>query len=126
MLPRLRETLDAGTKALEDVRGLAGDLRGEDGMLASVARPWREAGEVLAAALGESDLPSTLRLMRELTQEMSYASGEFALLVASARRDLDLFRDTLESVRRLADVLERDPAALLHGRAHTPLWPDGR
>ncbi len=119
LLARTRGALDAGARALGEVEQLAAELRGERGHLAAVAGPWREAGEVLAEVLVDSDLPATFRLVRELTLEMGRTSIEFAALAHDARRELEVLRGTLDAVRRLADLLERDPGALLHGRTPT-------
>ena len=121
VLPRSREVLDEGGLLLADLRALTADLRAPEGPLVAVSRPWAEAGEILAESLGESDLPTTMANIRELAAEMTHTSEEFAALAEDARRDLYVLRGTLEAVRRVAELLEREPASLLHGR--TPSSP---
>lgn len=126
LLSRMRQGLDTGTEALAELRAVLAELRTDEGPLRGVARPWREAGEVLAEVLVESDLPTTMHVVRELALEMRHTSLEFAALAHETRRDMDSLRGTLDAVRRLADVLERDPASLLHGRSPSTTLPEVR
>jgi hypothetical protein len=129
---RVRELEDLsfvaeGARAMAELRALAADLRSSEGALQRTIAQYEKAGAHLQEALGESDLPSTMRSVRSFGARGGEAADSLVLLSEEARRDLQNLRATLDAVRRLAEMLEREPGALLRGRSPIPRNPaDGR
>lgn len=92
-------------------------LSGEDGPLRRLTDRYDAVGARLEDALGGADLPATTASIRRMGEDLQRSSAEFGLLTGEVRSELDALWRTLESVRRLVELLERDPGALLHGRS---------
>jgi len=69
-------------------------------------------GEIRAANLAE-----TTRAVRDAASAFTGLTADGSSLTEDARSSLASLQDTLESLRELADYLERDPSALVRGRA---------
>ena len=113
---------DEARGALQGVRDLVADLRGDQGAVNRTVGQLERVVGLLDRALAGADLPATTDSFRGAGDSMAQAGAEFAALGRDLRSDVGLLRDTLESVRRLADLLERDPGSLLYGRSpRTPV-----
>ena len=113
---QMRSTLDE----LED---LIAQLRGNEGPLYRVADRIDELGEDIGGILEDSRLPETTASIREASSGVGEAGDEAAQLAFRLQNDLDELRVTLAAIRHLAEMLERDPGALLRGRDATQI-PD--
>lgn len=111
------------TLALREVGGLAADWRKDDGPVQSLRRDVAALAQDLRQALDQAELAATTRSVRAAGDGAAAAAGEFAGLARDLRGELQYLRSALTAVERFADLLERDPGALLHGRgeAASPL-----
>ena len=102
--------VDEMRTAVDTVNRFFGDLANRDGELYGLVGSVRRVADRFDTTLEEMDLPGTSRSMRDLT-------GSWAAVADDARPMLPELRRTVGSLQRLVDLLERDPGALLHGRA---------
>ncbi len=107
-LVELRTTLDT-------VQKLATSLQAEDGAFNRLLVELRTTAARIEVALADARLGATTASLRDT----SGAVGQAAAGVGDARGELQAslvaLREALESVRTLADSLQRDPSALLRG-----------
>jgi ABC-type transporter Mla subunit MlaD len=106
--------------ALDEVKALAADLRQpEHGVL----RQLEVLSQDLRAAIAAADVGNLSKSVQGAGAAAGAAAGEFAALGRDLRGELLHLRHALQAVERLAELLERDPGALLHGRgdANSPL-----
>jgi ABC-type transporter Mla subunit MlaD len=101
---------------LDEVRGFMIDLRAEDGAVNRLVDRIDELSTTLETAVESADLQSTTASLRQAGSSVDLAGSEFAAFSRDLRGDVDLLRETLDSIRRLAVLLERDPGALIFGR----------
>ena len=108
---------------LLEAEGLVRDARTSlrEGQLASLIKSYGAVAKELEEAFGETDLPGTARAIREMSGTLDETSVEFGLLTADLRRQLDDVLQTLDAIGKLADLLERDPGALLRGHSDSGL-----
>lgn len=127
-LPELEEQAAAALAEAEDtlasVRMLIEPLgEGEGGMAPLIAQLEEAATSLEAAAasldraIQQADLGGTSTSIREAADAVAEAAHEATGLGGELRDDLVSLREALQSVRALADYLERDPGALLRGRS---------
>jgi hypothetical protein len=111
--------------AARDVRDITGRLNNElsesaiQGTVADIrlaAAQLRRVGERAEAKVAELDFAAAVGDARATLQEMSHAAEVVAGLRNDVVRSLVEFDRAMESVRRLADTLEENPAALIRGR----------
>ncbi len=137
---QLRGTLDgtATTGLGADVSGLVGDLRRTVGMLAqalgeltgpegsleetlvSVRSVAAEAGtaiSTLESILTDADIPATAASLRGATDSTARLAQDLAPAAHQMSGAVQDLRRTLRRIESLADLLERDPGALLRGRS---------
>jgi paraquat-inducible protein B len=114
---RLAEVLDSVRALSDELRGAVHRLAAEDGEIPRTARSAGRTLETLDAAVRGLELPATGRSLREAATAISGAAEEFAALNGDLRVDLAALQETLEAIRRLADLLEREPDALLRGKS---------
>ncbi len=105
---------------LDEVGGLAAELRGEGGQVDRVVDRFDSLGAAIEADFEGSDIPGAVEAMRGAGQGMTGASEELVLLLRELRSGITNLESTLSSIGSLADVLSRDPGALLHGKASSP------
>ena len=103
--------------AMAEVRGFVAELRNEDGAVQSIVSRFDALAGSLERALEEADLQATAKELRSAGSSVGRAGDQFAAFGRDLRGDVDLLRETLDSVRRLAVLLERDPGSLLYGRS---------
>lgn len=106
----------AGT-AFREVGELAAEWRRDDGPVRAVQREVAALTAQLRTAIEQADLAATSRSLRAAGDGAASAGGEVAALSREVRAELQHLRAALQSFERLAELLERDPGSLLHGRA---------
>lgn len=109
LLARGGATLDEATQALGEIRAFIRDLRADDGAFKRAVVRLDSVGALLEDSLERADLGRA-------TASLAAAGEEIAGLGRGLRAELGNFRRTMDSLRRLADLLQRDPGALLHGK----------
>ncbi len=139
-LPGLAEDATAFLRHLDrtvddvDAPGLVRDARR---VLASVEAQMEPLGDTIAELdstlkvvereLREAHLGETIATIRSAGAGVSAAAESTVRLEERLEGEVDTVHRTLESVRALADTLERDPGALLHGKSADARPPgDGR
>jgi phospholipid/cholesterol/gamma-HCH transport system substrate-binding protein len=131
---KLATQLSADLAALHDAITKAADLlehlESADGPLkqaaADMAALQAQAIGLLAsaqAAIVGADLPATTTSLRGAIDGYGALAGEGAGLASEARETLVLAQDALHALQALATTLERQPGALLQGRASDPPRP---
>ena len=129
LMDKLRDSplVDSGSPTLvklqgtlDEVGGLAAELRGEGGQVDRVVDRFDSLGAAIEADFEGSDIPGAVEAMRDAGQGMTGASDELVLLLRELRSGISNLESTLSSIGSLADVLSRDPGALLHGKASSP------
>ncbi|MDP6539052.1 MAG: MlaD family protein [Planctomycetota bacterium] len=110
----------AGVEALEALRDLLRGLEAADGPVATTAAGWLAAARRLEAVISEVDASATAGSLREASAAVTGLARSAGGTTNELARDLRAFREAMEAVRALAELLERDPGALLRGRAHNP------
>lgn len=111
------EALVEARDVLKDARGLVDDLRAEDGPIQRLTNTYVKLGGDADKALADADLPGAVRAARAtLEQHVDPASDDVGQLATDLRNELIYLRRTLESITRLADMLNKDPSSLLRGR----------
>jgi phospholipid/cholesterol/gamma-HCH transport system substrate-binding protein len=128
---RASETLVRLTDAVERFETTLEPLVAKDGavvhLLSQYERTGAEFQELARSLKGEMErarLADTTASMREAAASFSGLSAEATVLIDGASGTVSALQDTLESVRALADYLERDPSSIVRGRP-TPAR-DGR
>jgi paraquat-inducible protein B len=116
-------------RAAERLDGLAADVArytSEGGQVDGLITDVREATRSVREAVDGADIAATTSSLRatagsvtDLSRELGGASGEL-------RQALVALRDAAEKVADLAEVLERDPGSLIHGRSRGAEGPGGR
>ena len=112
---RAKDTLADMKKTLGSIDRLAVDLGAEDGSFKGALQELRAAAARVDKALDQANLGATTASIRDTAASV----GQAAAGVSDAREELQgslvALREALESVRTLADSLERDPSVLLRG-----------
>jgi len=112
-------------KTLASVGQLTGKLGADDGAFNALLVQLRSAAVRVERALDEASLGSTTASLRENADTIGRAAAGVGDVRHELRDALVALRETLESIRALADVVERDPSILVRGaRADAP--PGGR
>jgi ABC-type transporter Mla subunit MlaD len=118
-LPTLGEqvtaTLDEATGALAAVRRLAASVQRKDGPFATLLVRLDGTAQRLERAIEEAQLGPTTQALREASSGVTGVTGGLGGLGDELAASLVALQETLESVRMLADSLDRDPSALIRG-----------
>ena len=119
-LPRLTDqlgdTLSEAKKSLRMLSDLAGWVRDESGLKRTVAS-FDEAARTLKQAIHDAELAQTTGSIRGAASSVDSAAGKLGGQSGQLEETLLALREALEAVRALAARLERDPSALVRGRA---------
>ncbi len=128
---RASETLVRLTDAVERFEAMLEPLVAKDGAIVNLLSQYERTGaefqklaRSIDAEVQRARLADTTAAVREAAASFSGLSAEGAALVEDASGTVSALQDTLESVRSLAEYLERDPASIVRGRP-TPVR-DGR
>ena len=122
-------TLEAGLldtaadlrKTLASIGQLTTKLGADDGSLNLLLVQLRGATRRVEAALDDAKLDTTTASLRETSGRVARAADDVGDVRHELREALVALRETLESIRTLAETVERDPSILVRGpRADTP------
>lgn len=124
---RLNETLAEASATFACAGQLLTELQREDGTLDSLVGEARNLTRGMASELAAARIAETTSEVRDAAHSLSSAADSVELLA----KDLNVLtqdlqgsftelRATLRSVRRLAEVLEKDPSSLVYGRTPVP------
>jgi len=112
---RAKEALVDFRQTLASVDRLATGLGADDGSFNRLLLQLKSAAVRVEAVLDEAKVGATTASLRDTTGQV----GQAAVNVSDAREELQAslvaLRETLESVRALADALARDPSVVLRG-----------
>jgi paraquat-inducible protein B len=118
------ETLTRLTDVVENFEATIRPLVAKGGAVSQVLAQYERTGaqfeqtaRSLDAAVRDAQLAETTGAMRDAAAAFAGLSADGSALAEDARSSLAELQDTLESVRTLADYLERDPASIVRGRA---------
>jgi phospholipid/cholesterol/gamma-HCH transport system substrate-binding protein len=128
-IDQAEDTLADFRQTLGSIDHLATGLGSDDGSFNRVLVQFRSAAARVEAALDEAKLGATTASLRDASGTVGHAAsgvgtaatnvGTAAVNVIDVREELlaslIAFRETLDSVRALADVLGRDPSVVLRG-----------
>jgi phospholipid/cholesterol/gamma-HCH transport system substrate-binding protein len=112
---RAKDTLVDVRKTLGSIDHLASDLGAADGSFNRVLVELRGAAARVERALDEAQVASTTAALREGATSVGHAAAGVGDSSEELQASLVALREALESVRTLADSLERDPSVLLRG-----------
>jgi phospholipid/cholesterol/gamma-HCH transport system substrate-binding protein len=121
---RASETLVRLADSVEDVRNTLKPLLADNGAVVRLLEQYERTGAQLerTAAAVETEmkaakLSTTTASVRDAAAAVTSLSAEVSATAEDTRDSLSTLQETLDSVRALTDYLERDPAALVRGRA---------
>ena len=131
LLEEAGEAMRVTSRTLDSVRLTLEPLVSREGPIFAALEGFRDAAHVVRESVGDAELGETTASVRRAAGSVSVAatavgaasqslgalSVDVAGLTEDMRTDLVALGDTLEAIRALADYLERDPGALLRGRA---------
>jgi ABC-type transporter Mla subunit MlaD len=100
---------------LASIGQLTGKLSADDGSLNMLLVQLRGATKRVEAALDDAKLGTTTASLRETSDSVSRAVTDVGDVRHELREALVALRETLESIRTLADAVERDPSILVRG-----------
>jgi len=112
---RAKDTLADMRKTLGSIDRLAASLQAEDGSFNRALQELRAAAARVDKAIDEAKLGATTASMRDASASVGLAAAGVGEAREELQASLVALREALESVRTLADSLERDPSALLRG-----------
>jgi len=112
-LVKLRTTLD-------EVNGLVAELGGDGGQIDRAVDRFDSLGQKIELDLEHSDIPGTFTAWREAGEGVSGSTEELVLLVRDLRAGIADLQIALHSISTLAELLSRDPSALIHGKTTNP------
>src|SRR2546425_141981 len=112
---RAKDTLTDMRKTLGSIDRLAADLGAEDGSFNRALQALRAAATRVDRALDEAKLGATTASVRDAAASVGQAGAGASDAREELQASLVALREALESVRTLADSLERDPSVLLRG-----------
>lgn len=131
--PALAAKVDAILSSLDRtatrVDALAADLSrftGEEGQLTALVADAREVTRTVNDAIERADIAATTASLRETSGSVGGLSRDLGAMSRDLRQALTSLRDAADKVARLAEVLERDPGSLIHGRSPGAAGPGGR
>lgn len=121
---RVESTLIEAQGALAATRRLAETVQADDGRVMRLVKHLDAVAGALEAAVNDAQPGPTAGSLRETSGAFGQAAREVQVLGEDLRGAMTALREAAEAFRRLSELLQRDPAALLHGRQ--PPEPPGR
>ena len=121
---RASETLVRLTDVVEDFEKTIRPLLEKDGAVTQLLSQYERTGaqlertaQTLENEVRSARLAETTGAVREAASSVTGLTADGAALAEDARSSLSALQDALESVRALAEYLERDPASIVRGRS---------
>ncbi len=118
------ETLARLTQVVENFEATIRPLVAKGGAVSQVLAQYERTGaqfeqtaRSLDDAVRDARFAETTSAMRDAASAFAALGADGSALADDARSSLAELEDTLESVRTLADYLERDPSSIVRGRA---------
>lgn len=111
------EVVAQTTASMRSLQALADAWRAPDGPVQTLAKDLSGVAAELRRSIAAADAAGTAEEVRAATRGLGDAGSSVAALAQDLRSELPSLRSALASIERLAALLERDPGALLHGRA---------
>ena len=112
---RAKDTLADVKKTLGSIDRLAADLGAEDGSFNRALQELRTAATRVDKAIDDAKFGATTASIRDTSASVGQAAAGLSDAREELQASLVALREALESVRTLADSLERDPSVLLRG-----------
>jgi len=112
---RAKDTLADVRKTLGTVDRFANELAADDGSFNAALHELRTTTARVGKALDDAELGRTTSAFRDTASSIGQAAGSVSDSRAELQASLIALREALESVRALADSLERDPSVLVRG-----------
>jgi uncharacterized phage infection (PIP) family protein YhgE len=120
-LPKLaddvRDAVVEAKKSLRTFSDLARWAQSDETGIKSTVAAFRTSAQTLESAIARAELATTTGSVRTAAGSVDAAAGKLAAQSEQLEATLVALRETLEAVRALAARLERDPSALVRGRA---------
>ena len=130
---RASETLQRLANSVEEIQHGLDPLLARDGSIARLLEQYEKTGAQLertAASLEvevkAAKLSNTTSMVRDAAASVSTLAADATQTSEDARDGITALQETLDSVRALTDYLERDPSALVRGRAAAPAGKGAR
>jgi paraquat-inducible protein B len=114
---RTAAALDEARETLATVRRIGNDVAADRGPLYAALGRVESAAGALEKAIQDASVASTASTIRTTAATFGETGRNLNELDAEVRTDLVAFREAMERLRDLADLLERDPSSLLHGKS---------
>jgi paraquat-inducible protein B len=108
--------MDETSATLATARRAVEKLSADDGEVMKLVSRMESAVGVAEKALAEANAGKTAAALREASDSIAALAREVGTLNDEFRVNLIALRETLDAVRALVAMLERDPGALLRGR----------
>lgn len=122
----LLTTLDRAAARLDALGADLSRFTGEEGELTGLIADAREVTRTVNDAIERADVPATAASLRDTSGSVGGLTRDLGAMSRDLRQALTSLRDAADKVARLAEVLERDPGSLLHGRSAGAAGPGGR
>lgn len=120
-LPKLTDTLDdtliEAKKALRSLSEIVVWVRGDDSGLKKLVGSLEDTARTLQESIRQAELAQTTVAVRTAAGSVNQAAAQLGGQSVQLEATLVGLREALEAVRSLAVRLERDPSALIRGRA---------
>jgi paraquat-inducible protein B len=121
---RASETLVRLADAVEDMENTLKPLVSKDGAVVRVLEQYERTGsqfertaKVLEDEVRGARIAETTQKLRDASTSVTGFATDAGAAADDARDSMASLQETLDSIRALTDYLERDPSALLRGRA---------
>jgi phospholipid/cholesterol/gamma-HCH transport system substrate-binding protein len=114
---QLGDTLFEAKKALKTFADVAVWIKGDDSGIKKLVATLDDAAHSIKVAIREAELADTARSLRSASDTVGGTARSLGDGNGELAETLAALRETLEAVRALAARLERDPSALIRGRA---------
>lgn len=122
----LLTALDRTANRVDALAADLGRLTGEEGELTALVADAREVTRTVNDAIERADLAATTASLRDTSGSVGGLTRDLGAMSRDLRQALTSLRDAADKVARLAEVLERDPGSLIHGRSPGAAGPGGR